>query len=354
MVRVPDYKTILRFAFMIVGWGDVFLSSRFAFDSTTRTMNFLFSFFSPTFFIGIVEAVIAICVVLATFPGAWFLCLATAWGLKRNRAWARRTGIAASVCILPSFPWLTAVGVAGLVAVLSLKEAEPANAQVASASGELPDNYWILKRESFAQVAVGFLVMIALIVFVPHSGWADFGPVPEWKWFLSSVVLFLFNVLIHEMGHLATAVLLAHRITVVNIGPWTFSRGSDRDKVQFDPKKLLSFGGYMGSVPVHCDQLRLRQIAVIVAGPIASLLGGAFLVATRFSTMAMEKGYALFFSWGAVVSLFCFISSIMPVGYSDGNMLMHLIFRTRAGELLLDHLRIAQKQIIQGAPVPSS
>ena len=60
--------------------------------------------------------------------------------------------------------------------------------------------------------------------------------------------------------------------------------------------------------------------------------------------MGSETGYVLFFSWGAIVALFCFVVSIMPIGYSDGNMLVHLILKTRAGDLLLDHLRLAQNQ----------
>jgi len=162
------------------------------------------------------------------------------------------------------------------------------------------------------------------------------------EWFLSSVVLFLLNVAVHEMGHASTALLLAHRVNAICIGPCTFSKGSDGYSVHFQPKKLLSFGGYIGSVPIHCNRLRLRQIAIVAAGPIASLVAAACFIAARFSVLATEKGYTLFFSWGAVLALFCFLVSIIPVGYSDGNMLLHLILKTSPGELLLNHLRIAQ------------
>jgi Zn-dependent protease len=187
--------------------------------------------------------------------------------------------------------------------------------------------------------------MNVLIVAVPRSRWADFGGVPEWRWFLSWVVLFLFNVVVHEMGHVTMALLLSHRVNVVNIGPCTFAKGPDEYSMKFEPKKLLAFGGYMGSVPIHCKNLRLRQVAIIAAGPIASLLGGACLVAARFSATASEKGYVPFFSWGAIVALFCFVVSLTPIGYSDGNMLVHLILKTRAGDLLLDHLRLSQNQM---------
>lgn len=349
-----DYRTVLRFAFLIVGWADVVFSTRFIFDSAMRTVSFLFSFPNPTFVLRVVQASLGIAVILATFPGAWFLCLATAWGLKRNRAWARRTGVAACLCLLPSFPWLTAVGIVGLVAILSLQQPETAPDPVRSVSGAAPDNYWILKRESFAQAVLAFLLMNALIVAVPRSGWANFGTVAERKWELSAFVLLLFNVTIHEMGHAFIAMLLSHRVNVVCIGPCIFSKGSDGYRVQFQLKRLLAFGGYMGSVPVHSDRLRIRQIAILAAGPVASLLGGACLVAARFSTIASEKGYMLFFSWGAVLALFCFIVSIMPVGYSDGNMLAHLILKTPPGELLLEHLRLAQNQTQTSSTVPNA
>lgn len=205
-------------------------------------------------------------VILATFPGVWFLCLATAWGLKRNRAWARRTGVAACLCLLPVFPWFTALGVVGLVAILSLRQGKTLPALVPSVSGAVPDNYWILKSESFAQVVFAFLLMNVVIVAVPRSGWASFGSVREWPWFLSAVVLFLFNVTVHEIGHASVALLLSHRVHAICIGPCTFSKGSDGYGVQLQPKRLLAFGGYMGSVPIHCRHLRLRQIAIVAAG----------------------------------------------------------------------------------------
>lgn len=199
---------------------------------------------------------------------------------------------------MPTFPWLTVLGVAGLIAILSLEPPLPAPVLGDTVPGKIADDlddYWILKRESFAQVVLAFLLMNVLIVGVPRSGWANFGSVPEWKWLLSSVLLFLFNVGAHEMGHVGTAALLARCINIVNIGPGTFSKESDEHSVKCELKKLLAFGGYMGSVPIHCRQLRVRQIAIIAAGPIASLLGGACLVAARFSRMVSETGYVLFF-----------------------------------------------------------
>src|SRR5262249_41373029 len=43
------------------------------------------------------------------------LCLLTAWALKRERGWARWTGIASSLGLLPLFPWMTVPGFFTLV-----------------------------------------------------------------------------------------------------------------------------------------------------------------------------------------------------------------------------------------------
>ena len=47
------------------------------------------------------------------------LCQITAWGLKRKRAWARGTGLAACTGLLFGFPGLTVLGVLGFYFVLS-------------------------------------------------------------------------------------------------------------------------------------------------------------------------------------------------------------------------------------------
>jgi len=246
---------------------------------------------------------------------------------------------------LPTFPWLTALGVVGLVALLALQQPQSIPDPGQSISDTLPDNYWILKRESFAQVVLAFLLMNVLIVAVPRSGWANFGSVPEWKWFLSAVGLFLFNVSVHEIGHVCMALLLSHRVHALCIGPFTFTKGPDGYGVQFQPKRLLVFGGYISSVPIHCRHLRLRQVAIVAGGPVASVLGGLCLVAVRLSLPPSEQGYLLFFSWGAVLAFYLFVVSIFPVGYSDGSMLLHLILKTSPGELLLEHLRLAQDPV---------
>lgn len=71
----------------------------------------------------------------------------------------------------------------------------------------------------------------------------------------------------------------------------------------------------------------------------------------RLSLPRSDQGYLLFFSWGGVLAFYFFVVSILHMGYSDGNMLLHLILKTSPGELLLEHLRLAHNQV---RPNPAS
>jgi Zn-dependent protease len=96
----------------------------------------------------------------------------------------------------------------------------------------------------------------------------------------------------------------------------------------------------MGSVPGRDGKLRFNEIAIIAAGPVADALT---------CLIALDVFFALpgtaWHEWWWIAAMVASIAGVMaignliPVGYCDGTMLLHLILNTRAGRLQLPVLR---------------
>jgi len=102
---------------------------------------------------------------------------------------------------------------------------------------------------------------------------------------------------------------------------------------KFDWKKLLLAGGYMGSVPTSAKSLRMNQILVTFAGPFLSLNAGLllFLLFLRLPGTSLEQYWKPI---GMVALLFVvdFIRNLIPIGYTDGTILLHLLLWTKKGQ----------------------
>ena len=102
------------------------------------------------------------------------LCQATAWGLRRNKSWARGTGTAACIGLLFGFPWFSLLGAIGLFSLFSLPEVKETTTS---------DPTLLRPRESFAGWIVGFLsggLWLAGMGWLSttHATWAC--PRPAW------------------------------------------------------------------------------------------------------------------------------------------------------------------------------
>jgi hypothetical protein len=84
-----------------------------------------------------------------------------------------------------------------------------------------------------------------------------------WKWWVYLLVFALANTAIHEVGHAFVAWALHHRIRVISVGPFTFSKSQYGYSFHIQWNRLLETGGYMGSVPTSNGYMRLQQIAVV-------------------------------------------------------------------------------------------
>ena len=91
------------------------------------------------------------------------LFLITAWGLGKGSRWARWTGLAACLCLLPGLPWFTLLGTVGAVLIFTI----PIKASLQAmppAPPEAVNDYWTAARNSKAQKIILFLLRNS-----PHS-----------------------------------------------------------------------------------------------------------------------------------------------------------------------------------------
>src|ERR1700758_1154643 len=148
---------------------------------------------------------------------------------------------------------------------------------------------WTRKRKSWVQqvcIYIGFFVALG-----PGMVWfqryAHRMGMPAWssqgKGIIYLIVFGLWITAIHEMGHATMAWALYHRVRRINIGPFTFSNVGHGYQFQFEWKRLLNGGGHVAAVPPGGAHLRLKVIAMIAAGPGASLLNGFLMFALFFS-----------------------------------------------------------------------
>lgn len=271
-----------------------------------------------------------ILVVLSSMLLVGALCLVTAWGMKRNRSWARGTGIAACLGLLCGFPWLTLAGAIGLCAVF-LTPRPTVEIAVEDTSRLRPHESlldWIIGASTGVLLLAGvrWLIHYARILGLPHVRLGK-------EFWLVLILGELLVITVHEFGHALAAWAVHFRFKVINVGPvtvWKDATGHRHSR--FEWKRLLVGGGYMGAVPTSDRSVRLNQILVIFAGPFVSLNAGLLL----FLLFLNLPGTAWQHSWdkiGTVAILFGvdFIRNLIPIGYTDGTLLLHLILWTPKG-----------------------
>lgn len=257
------------------------------------------------------------------------LCQAAAWGIKRRRGWARGAGFAACIGLLPGFPWLTLLGSVGLIAVAALPRGEQAQKE---------DTPRLRHRETFLDWIVGIITGVLLVLGMgflfryAHSLGLPNIAMRGGFWVLLTAGELLV-VTVHEFGHAVAAWAVHFRFKVINIGPLTvWNDATGNRHIRFEWKRLIAGGGYLGAVPTSKKSLRVNQILVIFAGPFVSLNAGLilFLLFLNLPGTAAERYWV---PVGTLAILFGvdFIRNLVPIGYTDGTLLLHLTLGTRKG-----------------------
>jgi len=344
VLQPAKLKRTVRWAFLVLGFfliirADLVLTSVYS-------ARPLFEFIFPDARSQNIALAVATIVVLS----AGLLSLATAWGLDGDSKWGRWTGLLASIALLPAWPWFSAIGFAGILVILTapLDAKQQQIAETAPPAPPVTDDYWTQAKTSNSQAVLIALYGAFVIAGVNGAFWlAEHEGLPEfemgWHWWLYLAPLALINTAIHELGHALVAWTLHHRIRVISIGPFTWSRTHHGKSFETQWKRLLDSSGYMGSVPRFREHLRLQLIAVIAGGPISSAFVGLLMLALflGYAGPRWQQNWEVVSLCGVIGFSYAIIGMI-PLGYSDGSMLFHLAFRTHAGQLLLDGSRIAQ------------
>ena len=274
------------------------------------------------------------------------LSLITAWGIRRQRGWARGCGIAASLVLVLLFPLASLAGMFGLYLLSEPLETKAAAVRVKAAEkaalARKSKDFWIAGRHSGWQgLVLGILGIAALIVLGAVGGYAEYLHMTGWNlgWIFLPVFL-LIDVTVHEFGHVAVAWALNHRLRAVNIGPFTFRDFGRGRQFHFDWRRLFHAAGFVSSVPAPGPHLRVKFIAILAGGPAAAFLNG-LVMACVFLALPDTRLQALWWFPGflSVIAFFDVMMNLVPLGYSDGSMMFHLTLLTSRGHALLSRIQ---------------
>lgn len=268
------------------------------------------------------------------------LCFAGGWGAQQKRKWGRWVALVASTLNLPMLPFLTPLGIAGLIAFFKSEEQQREGEAAVAGSRDRP--------EPVSHVLV-MLASLALVVNFSYliRGFAAQQGLPvdpnsrlALGWILAGQLLF---TLVHELGHLLAAWGVGFQFREINVGPFTLRERPDGSwSARFEWNRILAAGGYLQAVPRTTKDLKLNWILVVIAGPSASL----FLALLGFLTLISLPGtvYAPFWEWAAFVTSICLadcIANLLPLGMTDGALLVHSVLGTKRGKSLLAQLEAA-------------
>lgn len=274
------------------------------------------------------------------------LCLVTSWGMKRGRRWSRASGLCACALLLPGVPLLTLLALVGMYVLLARwKTLRPAEQPTAIKPSK---DYWVRKKKSPAQgIAVTVCAALGWIAFAKVRAHAEALGLPAWHPGWLGVVYFfvvrLAMVAIHELGHAVMTWALFGRCRVISIGPFVFSNIGHGNQFQFHWQGMFSLGGFVAPSILTGERLRSKTTLVIAAGPTASLLCGLVMLPLCFLLPGSSiQNYWWIAACLGMMGLTDAVSNLLPLGYSDGSMLFHMIFWTRPGQQLLSNYSVMQ------------
>jgi tetratricopeptide (TPR) repeat protein len=265
------------------------------------------------------------------------LCLAGGFGAAQRKPWGKWAAVAASAGnVLVLFP----LGIAGLFVFLRSdeKSGEAEKKQAAGGTAAEPVSHLLVLIASLALVVN---LRDALQKFAASQGLPvnDGGGVGL-EWILGAQLVF---TLFHELGHLLAAWGVGFRFHEINVGPFTLTeRPGGSWAFRFSWNRILASGGYLQAVPVTTKDLRMNWILVVIAGPAASL----FLAMIGFLVLVSLPGteWAGQWEWAAFVAAICAadcVANLLPLGLTDGALLVHTLVGSRRGKAILAGLEAA-------------
>ena len=149
-------------------------------------------------------------------------------------------------------------------------------------------------------------------------------------WCLEFAGSILFSTTAHELGHASVGTVLGMKLRSFVVGPLQWRIRDGRWRFEFTLQRIFSAGGSAALVPVDPEQSKWIDIAMIAAGPLASLITGFVCLGLFFNAPGRfyESVWKLF-SLCAVFSLSSVLVNLIPLRpgaiYSDGAQIYQLI-----------------------------
>jgi hypothetical protein len=233
------------------------------------------------------------------------------------------------VGVLSVFGLITFIGVAGLFLFLRRTEL-PQPVVEGSSIVKIPGdgtNALLNKAASMIGV-VGFVA-----AWQWWGRWVEAKDVPLGQFTI--VIIFLtgfLQVLVHELGHTLTGVLLGMKLRMFLAGPFLFQKQEGKWEFKFELGGILGDTGGTGVVPTSPNHPLWHDVCVTLAGPLTNLVLGLAALGIAFaaepeSSLQLAGFTALFGAFNLVT----FVTNLIPlrVGthYSDGARIYQLISR---------------------------
>jgi tetratricopeptide (TPR) repeat protein len=193
-----------------------------------------------------------------------------------------------------------------------------------------------------AALISGFVWLIAVCcgaafvyTYAYRLGLHDRFPLNFWMTFVA--IQFLI-IPVHELGHALGTWAVGYRLKVISVGPVAIVRdGRGNRRWRFNWRAIW-LSGFIGAIPNSGSRsgLRANAMLIVFAGPFVTLICAAVL----FLILINLPGTGMEIWWEPValaVVLFnaSFFQNMTPVGIVDGNRLLQMALRNRAGEEFL-------------------
>jgi hypothetical protein len=268
------------------------------------------------------------------FAAAW-------WGLKKDKAYARGWGIAASLINLAlsiplfryghlrslGFLWL--LPISGAVGVCVLWQ-RWSTGNEAAALAPVPG-------DGTGKVA-GFLAWIVGSIggaggYFWWGNWAHVNGVPRSPgpaFWAQLFLILMVSIVLHEAGHLIVGWGLGMKIRGFAAGPFKWQIRDGKWEFQFNPKAIFSLGGSASMVPPDASEDRAREIGFIAAGPLANILTGMVAIGLALPAAneraTFVQGLLMLFAVASIVgAIFNLIPFRAKQFYSDGARLYQIL-----------------------------
>jgi hypothetical protein len=228
--------------------------------------------------------------------------------------------------LLPTI--MAAIGVAGLVAFASAGSGAPAIAKPKQIRVKGDGT-----NRLFDTIVWGIAIVAGVAAWDWSKQWGYAHRLPRVSvslWWLEFVVASLVTTTAHELGHAVVGTALGMKLHMFLVGPFQWRIRDGKWKFEFVLTRLLSGGGATSVVPTNPKQSKWIDIAMISAGPAASLLAGLVSLLLMLTSQGRphERAWELL-ALCAVLSLSAVLLNLIPFRpeslYSDGAQIYQLI-----------------------------